>query len=108
MGYNKAIFFLPGGLWNIDKEKTEDMVDIGARVYSACVLNTDKAVYCYSDFPQAQVGGNCFNCHSLYRTAVCITSQSAHVNHILVVLGRVQLTHQSACLYIYNVRVPIM
>ena len=55
MGYNKAIFFLPGGLWNIDKEKTEEMVDIGARVYSACVLNTDKAVYCYSDFPQAQV-----------------------------------------------------
>ena len=49
------ILFLPGGLWNIDKEKTDEMVDIASRVYSACVLNTDKAVFCYSDFPQAQV-----------------------------------------------------
>ena len=53
--YYKDNTFLSGGLWIIDKEKTDEMIDIGARVYPACVQIADKAVFCFSDFPQAQV-----------------------------------------------------
>ena len=55
MEYYNENCILPGGVWNIDTEKTAEMVDIGTCIYSACVLIVDKAVFCYSDFPLTQV-----------------------------------------------------
>ena len=49
------------------------------------------------------VGGNCFNCHSLYRTAVCTTSQSAHVFFTKRVNVVSRLAMKSGCMCVHIV-----
>ena len=48
-------YFVSGGLWNIDKAATDEMTDVGTRIYSSCVLNEDKGTFHFSDFPQSKV-----------------------------------------------------